>query len=117
MTKAIIILTFLSLLPSNEIQIKKPENFIIADVSAYSSSVDETDDTPFITASGKTVENGIIANNCLSFGTEVEFEGNQYIVQDRMNKRYGCEKFDIWLPSKEEAQRFGVAKGYRIEIQ
>ena len=37
-------------------------------LTAYSSSVDETDDTPFITASGKHVRDGIVATNFLPFG-------------------------------------------------
>ena len=87
--------------------------------TAYSSSVDETDDTPFITASGKTVRDGIVANNLLSFGTKVripEIYGDKiFEVQDRMNQRKSVYQFDIWMPSKSEAINFGV-KTARIEI-
>ena len=88
-------------------------------VTAYSSSVDETDDTPFITASGKNVEDGIVANNLLAFGTRVripEFFGEKiFVVQDRMNQRKSFYQFDIWMPSKEQALHFG-AQTARIEI-
>ncbi|MDD5433666.1 MAG: hypothetical protein PHE77_03370 [Candidatus Pacebacteria bacterium] len=88
-------------------------------LTAYSSSVDETDDTPFITASGKTVENGIVANNLLSFGTRIRipelFGDTIFEVQDRMNQRKQPYHFDIWMPSKEQAIIFG-AKTAKIEI-
>ncbi len=88
-------------------------------VTAYSSSIDETDDTPFVTASGKNVQDGIVANNLLSFGTRVripELFGDQiFEVQDRMNQRKSFYQFDIWMPSKDQALHFG-AKTARIEI-
>ncbi len=78
--------------------------------TAYSSSVDETDDTPFITASGDHVADGIIANNMLPFGTKVripQFGDKIFIVQDRMNARKGNFHLDIWKTSKQEAINFG----------
>ena len=42
-------------------------------VTAYSSTVWQTDDTPFITASGTTVRDGIVAANFLPMGTKVRF--------------------------------------------
>src|SRR4030042_3654518 len=39
-------------------------------VTAYSSTPEETDDTPFITASGNYVRPGVIAANFLPFGTQ-----------------------------------------------
>lgn len=86
-------------------------------VTAYSSSVDETDSTPFITASNQRVRHGIVANNCLPFGTKVKISGQEgvYEVQDRMNSRYGCTHFDMWKPSKWEARQYG--KRYvRVEV-
>lgn len=76
--------------------------------SAYTSSVDETDDTPTITASNTTTREGVIANNCLPFGTVVKIDGTDYTVEDRMNKRYGCDEIDIWMKTKEEALTYGV---------
>ena len=79
----------------------------IVEVSAYTSDVTETDSTPFITASNQRVRDGIIANNCLEFGSIVEIEGKEYEVQDRMNKRYGCDYFDIWMSKKVDALEWG----------
>lgn len=80
-----------------------------ATVTAYTSSPDETDDTPFITASGATTRRGIVA--CPSkypFGTRLEIEGKEYDCQDRMNRRYrDDERFDVWVPTKSEARKWG----------
>ena len=76
-------------------------------VTAYTSSEDETDDTPHITASGERTRKGIVANNCLEFGTVVEIKGKHYEVQDRLNKRYGCKHYDIWVETKDEAFEWG----------
>lgn len=86
---------------------EKEPTTIKAIVSAYSSTVDQTDDTPFIMASGKHVYDGAIANNCLKFGEEVIIDRKVYTVEDRMNKRYGCEYFDIWMETREEALTWG----------
>ena len=80
---------------------------IEAVVTAYTSSVDETDSTPDITASGERTRDGIVANNCLEFGSKVVIEDKVYVVEDRMNKRYGCEHYDIWLETKDEAYEWG----------
>ena len=88
-------------------------------VTAYSSTIWETDDTPFITASGKWVKNGIVANNLLPFGTKIrlpELYGDQiFIVEDRMNWKTGNYQIDIWFPSHQEAENFGAKTTY-IEI-
>ncbi len=88
-------------------------------VTAYSSTPEETDDTPFITASGKTVEDGIVANNLLPFGTEVmipEVYGDKiFVVQDRMHQRKGYYHLDIWFADTEQAKDFGAKKVY-IEV-
>jgi len=83
--------------------------------TAYSSSPDETDDTPRITASGDEVEDGIVANNYLKFNTRVRIDGKIYIVKDRMNARKGNYQVDIWMPSKQKAKEFGV-KSVKVEI-
>ena len=91
-------------------------------VTAYSSTPDQTDDTPFITASGKHVEDGIFAINGLKFGTKVRikipgFEDKIFTVQDRMNTRYGqLQRGDIWMASREEARQFGVKHNVTLEI-
>ena len=79
-------------------------------ITAYSSSVDETDSTPFITASGSRTRDGVVATNILPFGTKVKipelFGDKVFTVEDRMNRRY-TERLDIWFPSKYEAKKFG----------
>lgn len=82
-------------------------------VTAYSSTPEETDDTPFLTAKGTAVRDGIIAANFLPFGTEVLipaiFGNRVFIVEDRMHLRK--KNFvDIWMPTKEAAEEFGIAR-------
>ena len=88
-------------------------------VTAYSSSIWETDDGPFITASGSQVRDGIVANNLLAFGTKIRlpeiFSDKVFIVEDRMHSRKGYYHIDIWFPSQEEALNFG-AKLTEMEI-
>ncbi len=87
-------------------------------VTGYSSSVDETDDSPFITAKGTYVRDGVVAANFLPFGTAIkipELYGDKiFVVEDRMNSRYWMN-VDIWFPSKDTALKFG-AKNVKIEI-
>lgn len=83
---------------------------ITADVYAYTSTPNQTDSTPFITASGSHVRDGIVANNCLPFGSIVSINSKIYTVEDRMNKRYGCDVFDIWFDGYESAIQFGKQK-------
>lgn len=98
-------------------EVKKPK-IIKTLITAYSSSVDETDGTPFITASGSYVRSGIVAANFLPFGARIqlpEIFGEQvFIVEDRLHEK-NSDRIDIWLPSKKEALEFGV-KISEIEI-
>ena len=88
-------------------------------VTAYSSTVQETDDDPFITAAGTWVREGIIANNYLPFGTKVkipELYGDKiFTVEDRMNRKKGNYHVDIWFASYWDAKEFGAKRTY-IEI-
>jgi 3D (Asp-Asp-Asp) domain-containing protein len=88
-------------------------------VTAYSSTPEQTDDTPFITASGKCVKDGVIANNMLPFGTKVRIPklyGNKvFVVEDRMNKKKSNYHIDIWFPTYTQAKNFGV-KTVDIEV-
>ncbi len=81
-------------------------------VTAYSSSPDETDDTPFITAAGTRVKNGIVATNAFPFGTKLQIPalfGNRiFTVEDRMNRRMK-NVVDVWMPTKSAAITFGVS--------
>lgn len=85
----------------------QPVQTFTATLYAYSSTPDQTNGDPFITASGQRVTDGIVANNCLPFGTEVKINGKVYLVQDRMAARYGCSSFDVWHPTRQSAIQFG----------
>jgi 3D (Asp-Asp-Asp) domain-containing protein len=80
-------------------------------VTAYSSVPEETDNSPFITATNKTVRDGFIAANFLPFGTQVkipEFFGNKvFVVEDRMSRRKD-NFMDVWMPTKSDALKFGI---------
>ena len=92
---------------------KQPRSAFQARLTAYSSTVDQCDGNPFITASGATVKDGIVATNCLPFGTRLKipsiFGDKIFTVQDRMSWRYGCAGVDIWFPDRASAMRFGKA--------
>ncbi len=78
-------------------------------ITAYSSTYEETDDTPFITASGTITRRGIIAcPQKYPFGTVIEIEGEIFVCEDRMNQRFQKGNyFDIWFPDKQLALEFG----------
>ena len=91
---------------------KDPVETIHVVATAYSSTPDQTDDTPFITASGEYVHDGIAAANFLPFGTKFKipayFGDKVFTVEDRMNSRYdGMHTIDIWFPSRQSAVDFG----------
>ncbi len=84
-------------------------------VTAYTSEVGQTDDSPCITASGldvceRDMEN-VVAANFLPLGTRVkipELYGDQiFYVEDRMNRRYNY-KMDIWMKELADAKSFGL---------
>ena len=96
-----------------------PDKVIKAVITAYTSTPDQTDDSPFIAASGKRVHDGMIAANGLPFGAKIKipsvYGDKIFIVEDRMNRRYGFGRFDVWLDtSKSEARKFGVK---RVEVE
>ncbi len=97
---------------------KRPRKVIYVIVTAYSSTPDQTDNSPFITANGTWVHDGTLAANFLPFGTKVrlpDYSGNKiYTVEDRMNQRY-YYRADIWMPTREAAKQFGV-KRLKMEI-
>jgi 3D (Asp-Asp-Asp) domain-containing protein len=77
--------------------------------TAYSSTVDQTDDSPFITASGKRVGPHVMAANFLPFGTRVRIGQNEYTVWDRLNSRYDDKYIvDIWHPTRISALAYGA---------
>ena len=92
------------------------QNWVVT--TAYSSTLDQTDSTPFITASGTSVRDGIVACNFLKFGTKVRFPelyGDKiFIVEDRMAVKNN-HKIDIWFSTRWEAKQFGV-KQVKVEV-
>lgn len=90
---------------------------LIVSATAYSSTPDQTDGTPFITALGTSVRDGIIATNFLPFGTKIKipdiYGDKIFVVEDRMNRRY-WHRVDIWFPDRASALEFGFKK---VKIQ
>jgi len=90
----------------------KPASVFSMRITAYTSDPEETSDHPLITASGEFVRDGIVASNILPFGTKIKipdlFGDEIFTVEDRMNQRFQ-NTVDIWMHSKIQAIRFGVA--------
>jgi 3D (Asp-Asp-Asp) domain-containing protein len=92
-------------------------------LTAYSSTPDQCDSTPHITASNKPVRHGIIAVSDdivkelgISFGQKVLIPGHGvFEVQDRMNPRWH-RRVDIWHSDREAARLFGIQKGTMLWI-
>lgn len=94
------------------------KQIVVVTVTGYSSSVEETDDTPFTTALGTKVRPGVAAANWLPLGAEIKmpdlFGDQVFVIEDRMNRRHP-NRVDIWFPTANEALRFGIRET-RIEI-
>lgn len=95
---------------------EKPSHVVNMVITAYTSHVAQTDDTPCITASGLDVckrgaEDIVATNfNWLPFGTKIKipelFGDRIFIVHDRMNARYS-QRVDVWMKSYADAVKFG----------
>ncbi|MBX4201133.1 hypothetical protein KW786_03345 [Candidatus Parcubacteria bacterium] len=91
-------------------------------LTAYSSSIDETDDTPFDGAGGNLpdmiAKTGlkVIATNILPLGTKVRIGDDIYVVYDRMNSKYNQKAhFDEYIPGPgESAKKIATKFGYKI---
>jgi 3D (Asp-Asp-Asp) domain-containing protein len=92
-----------------------PRRSFTIPMTAYTSEVAQTDDTPCITASGldvceRDVEN-VVAANFLPIGTQVRipelFGDRVFYVEDRMNARY-YYKMDVWMKDYDDAIDFGL---------
>ncbi|MCL4392277.1 3D domain-containing protein [Patescibacteria group bacterium] len=96
-----------------------PQNTLSVWVTAYASVPEETDDTPFITASNKHVKDGFLAANFLPFGTKVTipslFGDKVFTVEDRMSKRK-TGFVDVWMPSVSDAKDFGIHKAQIVIV-
>lgn len=89
------------------------------EMTAYNSEIGQTDDSPFITANGTRVRDGIVATNFLRFNTRIripDLYGDKiFLVTDRMNARYAT-RVDIWMEQKSQAIQFGLKRNIRIEV-
>lgn len=104
----LILISFFS--PTTIEIVNPPPEPTMAIVTAYSSTENQTDSTPFLTASQKRVQKGFIAcPRHLPFGTIVELDGREYNCQDRMNIRY-TNRYDVWMESEESAKKWGIKK-------
>lgn len=89
------------------------------DATAYTSRPEETDGSPFITADGSVVRDGIIATNVLPIGTKVRlptiYGDKIFEVRDRMNARY-TYRLDVWMSDYNEMIHFGIKRNIPVEI-
>ena len=82
-------------------------------VTAYSSRVCETDDTPFITSTGDSVGWGTVAFSrdllhYYGYGTLVYIEKmGLFRIADTMHRRKR-RQIDVWFPETHEAKIFGI---------
>jgi len=90
-----------------------PPNTQTVWVTAYTSDPDETSDHPLITASGGMVHDGVVADNLLPFGTQIEipalFGTKVFTVEDHTNAKFSG-RVDIWMPTYTQALDFGIQK-------
>lgn len=104
---------------SSDVKVK-PHKVMNMVLTAYSSTPDQTDDDPFVGASGKRVYDGMVAVNGLPFGTKIKIPSlygeKVFTVDDRMNARYGSNRLDIWMnSSRKTVNAFGVKRAV-VEI-
>jgi hypothetical protein len=85
---------------------------IMMEISYYSDLAIENSKYGNITATGKTLQNGMIANNHLDFGTNVYIEGEgMKVVEDRGNSKYfstvaACDVFVPRVPGENNTEYF-----------
>lgn len=93
--------------------------YVKVSASGYSSSVAETDTTPFITAANTSTRLGVLAVSRdllseytpgapFSFGDRAHISGlGDFLVEDVMSARW-TNRIDVWFPTREQAIRFGL---------
>ena len=105
--------------------VKRPSKVVPTVLTAYSSTPDQTDEDPFIAASGKRVYDGMVAANWLPMGTKIKIPSlygeKIFTVDDRMNARYGYGRMDIWMDApRDQVKKFGVKRAtieiYLVEV-
>ncbi|MEF2277738.1 hypothetical protein V3W47_05450 [Deinococcus sp. YIM 134068] len=96
---------------------------VVARATAYNSTPGQTDSTPFITATGTRVRNGVVALSrdllrTFPYGSKITIEdlsgrtgnllrGQVFSVEDTMAARK-VGSVDIWMASRTQAIRFGA---------
>ena len=115
------------------VQASGPEVLVLK-ATAYTSSVRETDATPFITATGARTRFGIIAvsrdllGSDLPYGSKVRIEDLGewrtgrgkgrfdamlkdvvFVVEDTMHQRKR-QQIDVWMPDRSLALKWGVRR-------
>lgn len=79
--------------------------------TAYTSRIEETDDSPFTAAWGDHVFWGMVASNVFNKGTKIQipdyYGDKMFSVLDTMNERYQY-RLDIWMPDLKDAKTWGV---------
>ena len=118
--------------PVKTLEVKKDKKVaakktLVVMATAYSSTPDQTDDTPCITATGYDICNktkNVIAVSrdlvrSLGYGTQVRFPevfGDQvFHIEDTMNARF-VQRIDFHFDSREEAKQFGFKKALLMEV-
>ena len=88
-------------------------------VTGYSSTRDQCDGDPFITAANTRVRDGIVAlsrdllrrytpDAPFDWGDRIHLAGiGDFIVEDSMNARFS-RRVDIWFPDRRSAWRWGL---------
>lgn len=91
---------------------------VVVEITHYSSTPDQTDSTPQVTASGTRPKPWTLAVSRdllphFPYGSVVELNGQLYVVEDTMHQRWR-RRVDIWTPSRAEAIRRGRRTGILI---
>ncbi|MEK7481541.1 MAG: hypothetical protein AAB633_02240 [Patescibacteria group bacterium] len=98
---------------------RAPRKTVTVLATAYNSVPWQTDNTPFITASGTRTRHGVVAANFLPIGAHVRFPevygDTVFTIEDRMNKKYYRGRVDIWMEDVPDARIFG-AKRLTMEV-
>ena len=81
---------------------------VLATITCYHPTRVETDDDPWIVASGKRAKEGFIAcPQWLKFGTYVVIRGESYVCEDRMAPRYRQGNyFDIFETNLDKNYKY-----------
>ena len=90
------------------------------EISAYSEkdSCHYPTEGGCLVASGKVAKVGMVATNLYPFGTRLLIDGEVYIVEDRIAKRYGNTRIDIFVGYGDEAHENAIKWGIKkLEVK